>query len=228
MHTQTSKHTHHTHTHTHTHRHTHTRTHAKRSVGGGLVVLAALPLIARLFGRAPIYYAEIFGLSPVAIGKYLSAPLAMAAAVGNGLAAAAETFLLRRGMLLLQIRRALSWVGHGMQAGALLLFVLARTPMVATVGYFFLRLGQCFHGSGANASYLEVGGPDTAILMAVGNTLASIPGMVIPPLGVYLKRRTGSWIPLFSLAAAVQFVAAGMYSKDCSLEPARDIVARAG
>ena len=250
--------------------------------------------------QAPIYYAEVFGLSPVAIGTLLSAPLAISSGLGNGAAAAAETFLQTRGMPLLQIRKVLSWVANGMQAGSLMLFVLGRTPLVATAGYFGLRMGQCFHGSGANASYLEVsrrrrrrrqysptmvssiipparanaargvvttarpvqvGGQDTAILMAVGNTLASIPGMIIPPLGkdtalllcfhcpvfskpsafhcasavslpntaacgaaagVWLKRRTGSWIPLFSLAAAVQFVAAAMYGRDCSLEPARD------
>ena len=47
-------------------------------------------------------------------------------------------------------------------------------------------------------NYFEVGGPDTAIMYAVGNALASIPGLVLPPLGVYLARvANGSWTPLF-------------------------------
>eukprot|EP01052_Picozoa_sp_SAG31_P012746 SAG31_NODE_752_length_12351_cov_14.467516_2_plen_113_part_00 len=78
---------------------------------------------------APIYYAEMFGLTPVAIGTYLSAPLAISSAVGNGLAAAAETFLQTRGMDLLQIRKVLSWVACGTQAGSLVLFALARSPI---------------------------------------------------------------------------------------------------
>lgn len=119
----------------------------------------------------------------------------------------------------------------------------APSPFVALVGYFFLRLGaetphlrypmcvlvmltpvagQCFHGSGANASYLEVGGKDTAVLMAVGNTLATIPGMIAPPLKLWLMRLTGSWMPLFSLAAAWQVAAAIFYAHCISLRPARD------
>ena len=41
-------------------------------------------------------------------------------------------------------------------------------------------------------------------MYAVGNALASIPGLVLPPLGVYLARAAnGSWTPLFGMSRDV-------------------------
>ena len=140
---------------------------------------------------APLYFVEVFGLEPIRVGQMLSVPLAMSSMIGNVVVGVAESVLLKRGMDLLAIRKKMSWIGHGMQGSALVLFALSPSPFLALVGYFFLRLGQCFHGSGANASYLEVGGQDTAVLMAVGNTLATVPGAIAPPLKMLLMRLTG-------------------------------------
>eukprot|EP01046_Picozoa_sp_COSAG06_P073570 COSAG06_NODE_22066_length_735_cov_0.825472_1_plen_53_part_10 len=49
--------------------------------------------------------------------------------------------------------------------------------------------------AGYGPNYLEVGGPDTGVVSAVGNTLANVPGMVGPVVAVWLLRKTGSWLP---------------------------------
>lgn len=82
--------------------------------------------------------------------------------------------------------------------------------------------GQCFHGSGCNASYLEIGDKDSAMLTAVGNTLATVPQSVAPQLKLWIVHVTGSWVPLFGLAAALQLVAGLMYGRNATLVPARD------
>ena len=82
--------------------------------------------------------------------------------------------------------------------------------------------GQCFHGSGCNASYLEIGDKDSAMLAAVGNTLATIPQSVAPQLKLWIVHVTGSWVPLFGLAAALQLAAGLMYGRHATLRPARD------
>ena len=42
-----------------------------------------------------------------------------------------------------------------------------------------------------------------ALQYAVGNALASIPGLALPPIGLALLRLTGSWLPLFGGCAAL-------------------------
>ena len=44
------------------------------------------------------------------------------------------------------------------------------------MAYAGITGGHCFRGSGASANYYDVGGRDTAMINAVGNTFANIPG----------------------------------------------------
>lgn len=62
------------------------------------------------------------------------------------------------------------------------------------------------------------------MLTAVGNTLAALPGILAPQLKLWILHVTGSWVPLFGLAAALQFMAGLMYGKSASLKPAREEV----
>eukprot|EP01051_Picozoa_sp_SAG22_P028116 SAG22_NODE_9762_length_571_cov_0.591102_1_plen_71_part_00 len=50
-------------------------------------------------------------------------------------------------------------------------------------------------------SYLDVGRADVANFMAAGNTVANVPGVLVPLLGAWLRRRLGdrAWLPLFGL-----------------------------
>ena len=95
-----------------------------------------------------------------------------------------------------------------------------------------------------SANYLEVGGPDTAMLNAVGNTVSNVPGFVVPISGVFLRNLTGaqtlvhplldgavaftsaccagSWAPLFAITAAIQFGTGLAFGRWASLESARE------
>jgi hypothetical protein len=42
---------------------------------------------------------------------------------------------------------------------------------------------------------LEVGGRDLPVLSAVTNTLGNTPAALAPVVGMWLRRRTGSWLP---------------------------------
>ena len=50
-----------------------------------------------------------------------------------------------------------------------------------------------------SANYLEVGGADTAMLNAVGNTVSNVPGFVVPISGVFLRNLTGAQTLVHSL-----------------------------
>jgi len=107
----------------------------------------------------------------------------------------------------------------------LLLFSLARTPRTAALAYAGITGGHCFRGSGASANYYEVGGRDTAMINAVGNTFANIPGIIAPGLGLFLFQWTGSWMPLFWLTAALQCATGLAFGKLASTSDARSLLA---
>ena len=109
----------------------------------------------------------------------------------------------------------------------LVLFGLAQSPLAAAVAYAGITGGHCFRGSGASANYYEVGGRDTAMINAVGNTVANVPGILAPALGLWLLQRTGSWLPLFWLTAALQCLTGLAFGGLASLSDARTLLATA-
>ena len=82
-----------------------------------------------------------------------------------------------------------------------------------------------FHGSGFSANYLEVGGKDTALMYAVGNSIASIPGLVLPSVGLLLVKRSGSYVPLFGGCGLLTLLAGLYFNATASVRPARELLA---
>ena len=115
--------------------------------------------------------------------------------------------------------------GSVVQAVFLVLFGMAQTPLLAALAYGGITGGHCFRGSGAAANYFEVGGKDTAMLNAVGNTVSNVPGFVVPALGMWLHHRTASWQPLFWLTAAIQLLTGIVFGCRASLTDARTLLA---
>ena len=68
----------------------------------------------------------------------------------------------------------------------------------------------------------QVGGPDTAVLFSVANTVANMSGVVIPVLANTFFRRTGSYAPLFFTCAAMEAVGGVLFCKLASVQVARD------
>jgi len=145
---------------------------------------------------------------------------------GGFLVGALEARCLRMGMAQLQVRRLFTRVGTSCSAVCLLLFTLAPTATAAVVAQCAVVLSGCYSGSGFSNNYYEIGGSNTAVLSGVGNVCASIPGLVLPALGVALRQRFNSWSPIFVLAAAVMLLSGQVYSRHSSVEPAEDTLAR--
>ena len=128
------------------------------------------------------------------------------------------------GMDLLAIRKRFSMAGTLTQAASSLLFVLAPTPLFACACSCGQYIGMSFHGSGFSANYLEVGGKDTALMYAVGNAIASIPGLMLPSVGLLLLRKTGSHVALFGGCAMVTMLAGLYFQVTASVRPARELL----
>ena len=176
---------------------------------------------------APTYFNQVLNVPLGSVGTYLAAP-ATVNLVGNILVAMLESLLVSRGVGELAIRKGASMLAAVSQAVSIVLFGMARTPLTAMLAYCGVVGGGCFHNSGYGPNYLEVGGPDTGVVSAVGNTLANAPGMVGPIIAVWAVRQMSeraSWMPLFVGTAAIQLVAGAFFQLFGSITPAREELA---
>ena len=87
--------------------------------------------------------------------------------------------------------------------------------------------GGGFWANNRSANLMEVGGKDTPVMNAMSNILNNAPGFFIPPLGLLLKRLTGSWVPLFASCGGINFAMCLLFSRFSSLDSARDTLAAA-
>ena len=62
-------------------------------------------------------------------------------------------------------------------------------------------------------------------MYAVANAIASIPGLVLPPVGVYLMRKTNSYMPLFAGCGTITMLAGLYFNGVASVRPARELLA---
>ena len=137
-----------------------------------------------------------------------------------------EEALMARGVPELTIRRWFSSIGATLEAIALTGFALARTARQAALANAVTVAAYTLHHGGWSANLLEVGGKDTPVMNAFSNILNNAPGFFIPPLGLLIKNRTGSVLPLFAGCSLINWVMNLLFARYCSLEPARDILAR--
>eukprot|EP01052_Picozoa_sp_SAG31_P027534 SAG31_NODE_2584_length_5434_cov_3.784067_4_plen_447_part_00 len=166
------------------------------------------------------FFDEVLGCSAVTAGAWLAFPSAVQV-IGNFGAAAIEAAMLSAGYSALQIRRLMTAVASAASAACVVVFGLARTPAAAATAYSAVLASTCLHGSGWSQSYMEVGGKDTAVLNGLGNTIANSPSFVVPFLALYLKRRTGSYLPICLVAAFFKLVAGSLYCRYIETTAAR-------
>ena len=55
---------------------------------------------------------------------------------------------------------------------------------------------------------LDIGGQDLGLVMSIGNTVANLPGVIVPAVGAWCRHRYGSFAPLFAGVASLHLLAA--------------------
>lgn len=99
-----------------------------------------------------------------------------------------------------------------------------RSPTLATLACSGVTLGHLIHWSGFYQNYHDVGGPDTAILFSVANTVANLSGVVIPVVANAFRKRSGSYAPLFLLCAAMEAAGGVVFCRLSSTDVAREML----
>ena len=162
-----------------------------------------------------------------------------------------ESFLVARGTSRLAIRKGMTLaaaLGTGVAslgyaaartplqaAGAVVCFCLAREctssachvpPTYLARSDSLLAADQC-NSSGFYPNLQEIGGPDTAALTAVANSIGQVCGAAVSPVAFLLHRRTGSWAPVFVASSGLLVVSGVVYRALISLRSGRQILVRA-
>lgn len=194
---------------------------------------------------APSFFVNKLGCTPEVAGRYLAlvSSVNIPGQVAMGLL---ESALVRRQVPTVTVRRWSSGLGALLCSTCTVLYALAQTPRQGFFAYLCYQISHLLHEAGqfpnmmevqhdcmqafrasADSSALnvfrfQVGGQDTAVLTSVSNSLAQIPAVVVPALGLWLRQRTGSWVPQYVWVAAFQAMTGLLWLRYCSCTPARD------
>jgi hypothetical protein len=174
---------------------------------------------------APIFFVEKLGCTPAAAGAYIAAASSINIP-GQFVVGTMESLLINMGFTTLTIRRWSTGVGGLLCSAFALLYASADTPRQAVRALIGYSCSHLLHESGQFANFMELGGEDTALLTSVANSLANIPAIAVPPIGLALQSYfQGSWLPQFALGAALQSATALLWLRYCSVTPARKLLA---
>ena len=106
-------------------------------------------------------------------------------------------------------------VGCLLEAAFLIVYGLACTPAQAAAVFGAIDIAAQLHGSGGWTSFMEIGGPDAAVINSVSNSVANGFGFIVPHMGLYMRRATGSWLPHLVFGAVLKALS-GLYFMRCA------------
>ena len=160
----------------------------------------------------PTYFMEVLKCTPLQTAAFLFwyTPVDIA---GGFAVAGAESWLLRRGVSQLKIRKGFQAACVAGRSLFLVLFALARNPVLAAVFINLQNLCSCLMGAGFSPNMIEVGGKATATMNAVGNTMANCWGLLVPIIGARSYALFGSYMPLFIQSICFNVIGAILFAK---------------
>lgn len=146
---------------------------------------------------SPTYYNQVLGVPLASVGAFTFWPM-LCALPAKPVVAAWETWMLKRGASLRQIRKAAALIACCVSVPGGLLFAVARRPVLATIGYTVFVFGQVFDAAVVAPNKLDLGGTegDMPVIASWSSTAAWSSGLLCASVLVALKQWTRSWLPL--------------------------------
>ncbi|KAL2739470.1 hypothetical protein V1477_010859 [Vespula maculifrons] len=128
--------------------------------------------------------------------------------------------LIQKRWSVLSVRRLMTNIGL-IGPGAFLLAFCAVDNLLAAVIFISISMGLCAcNSSGHLSNHADIAPNHAGITFAVSNTIATIPGILCGPLTAELVTAShGRWMPVFVLAAAINFTGAIIYQSHSSALP---------
>ncbi|XP_034944346.1 sodium-dependent phosphate transport protein 1, chloroplastic-like [Chelonus insularis] len=128
--------------------------------------------------------------------------------------------LIQKRWSILSVRRLMTNIGL-IGPGAFLLAFCAVDDLLLAVIFVSTSMGLCACNSAGHLSnHAEVAPNHAGMTFAISNTIATIPGILCGPLTAELvTASSGRWMPVFVLAAAINFTSAIIYQSHSSALP---------
>ncbi|ESO09538.1 hypothetical protein HELRODRAFT_97629 [Helobdella robusta] len=123
----------------------------------------------------------------------------------------ADALILRK-WTVLSVRRLMTVLGL-IGPGVFIIFFSAVNNLVLAVIFVSLSMGlSACNSSGHLSNHVDIAPNHAGITFAVSNIIATIPGIMCGPLTAHLVVQShGRWFPVFTIAAAMNFVGAVIY-----------------
>eukprot|EP01063_Lacrimia_lanifica_P018798 TRINITY_DN25740_c0_g1_i1.p2 TRINITY_DN25740_c0_g1~~TRINITY_DN25740_c0_g1_i1.p2 ORF type:complete len:442 (+),score=115.64 TRINITY_DN25740_c0_g1_i1:106-1431(+) len=115
------------------------------------------------------------------------------------------------GWPLLRVRRVLSALGLLIPAAMFYQVPYATTESSAISLICVCYLAQGCLGSGVFANHADIVPKHAGMAFGLGNTIATLPALVIGPFTAYLISHGNNWTPVFHIAAGLNVVGAAWY-----------------
>jgi len=166
----------------------------------------------------PLFYNTYLGLTPEVAALYLT----MVASVELPARTATKDmpdYLAKRGMSLLQCRKLMSLQGFGYHLAlcavvAALMLNNVTSPVAFTAAFALSRAVQAFHSGGYFANYMDLTQDYVGMLNGVGNTLASLSGIVVPQFVTFnLEISSDNWLPIITGGVGLNLLALSVVSR---------------
>lgn len=128
--------------------------------------------------------------------------------------------LIQKRWSIISVRRLMTNIGL-IGPGLFLLAFCAVNNLLAAVIFVSISMGLCACNSAGHLSnHADVAPNHAGITFAISNTIATIPGILCGPLTAELvTASSGRWMPVFALAAAINFTGAIIYQGHSSALP---------
>ncbi|KAK9915240.1 hypothetical protein WJX75_006550 [Coccomyxa subellipsoidea] len=205
---------------------------------GNLIGLAVSPIILAAFGRAtwaiivvnivnhwgyfiylnwmPSYFHHVFGLDMKA-SSFLSFLPWTVMALGSMSAGLLADGLVRRGMSVTNVRKALQTVAFVIPAAALVVLANPGISTTTAVACLTIALGTTSLGqAGFVANMADIAPGNAGQMFGLCNTFGSLSGIVGVSLVGYLVQLTGSFSPVFKITAALYIFGTIIWNLFCT------------
>eukprot|EP00750_Incisomonas_marina_P025500 INCI5516.1.p1 GENE.INCI5516.1~~INCI5516.1.p1 ORF type:complete len:523 (-),score=92.84 INCI5516.1:145-1713(-) len=156
------------------------------------------------------FYTEVVNTTVVEAAIYNSSPLTVGF-VSPFVCVGLEVFLHRLNFSSKNIRRTHSCLALLLTTLAMVVISTTENASVFLWAIVATLFANGLHTAGYAANYDELGGGQTGILSAFGNSVANLAGLGAPLLAFHLQEHLGDWTLIFPATAVLCFVSGVIY-----------------
>uniref|UniRef100_A0A2A4JIN8 Major facilitator superfamily (MFS) profile domain-containing protein n=2 Tax=Heliothis virescens TaxID=7102 RepID=A0A2A4JIN8_HELVI len=168
----------------------------------------------------PTFMQDVFKFETSQTG-WLSAVPYLAMAIVLQVAGHAADWLLRRGVMSRTNIRKLFNCGAFLSQTVFMIAAAYSTTVTGCIVFLTIAVGLGgFAWSGFSVNHLDIAPPHASVLMGLSNTVATLPGIISPPLAgsIVTDKTAEQWRVVFFISSAIYLVGAVVYGAFCSAE----------